>query len=263
MSVFSALADGVRRVVHAPALILGLWVAYLILPAPIALDFAHTDIALLEASAIDPMPALVMLLRDRDMAMHGLLATFLLGGTMDRLARDRATATFGFFGACGTFFFRFLRLDVVAAAAYLVVFLLAYLGTMPGNAVSIVLGVLLLLVSVVFDFARVRMVVEDRRSAFGALISGARFVARNPVSAIALAVLNVILAGGAWWLGATFAIGATAAIYAYLLARAVLRLMFMASTIALFQSRLAHAGYVARRIATWPESPAADAVLPR
>ena len=38
------------------------------------------------------------------------------------------------------------------------------------------------------------------------------------------------------------------------------RLQFMASQTSLFQSRLAHAGYVARPLPRWPDSPAADAI---
>jgi hypothetical protein len=36
------------------------------------------------------------------------------------------------------------------------------------------------------------------------------------------------------------------------------KLAFWSSETALFQSRLAHAGYVARPAEVWPESPAAD-----
>jgi hypothetical protein len=38
------------------------------------------------------------------------------------------------------------------------------------------------------------------------------------------------------------------------------KLMFWASETALFQSRLAHSGYVNRPEPTWPESPIADAI---
>jgi hypothetical protein len=87
-------------------------------------------------------------------------------------------------------------------------------------------------------------------------------VRRNPLATVALAVLNGGFAIATWWLAASFTVGTTAAIYTYWLARALLRLVFIASGIALFQGRLAHAGYTARPIATWPDSPAADAVLP-
>jgi hypothetical protein len=42
----------------------------------------------------------------------------------------------------------------------------------------------------------------------------------------------------------------------------MVRLQFAASQIALFQSRLAHAGYVARPLPQWPDSPAAEALGP-
>jgi hypothetical protein len=44
----------------------------------------------------------------------------------------------------------------------------------------------------------------------------------------------------------------------YLLARLGLKLQFLASQTALFQSCLAHASYVAAPVASWPESPAAE-----
>src|SRR5439155_9005101 len=51
-------------------------------------------------------------------AVYILLWIFLAGGIIDRLARDRATRAFGFFSACGVFFFRFLRLAVVQFVVY-------------------------------------------------------------------------------------------------------------------------------------------------
>src|SRR5688572_23887381 len=47
-----------------------------------------------------------------------VVSVFLMGGVLDRLARDRRVGGYGFFAACGTFFFRFLRLGVIAAAVY-------------------------------------------------------------------------------------------------------------------------------------------------
>ncbi len=263
MSVLSSLADGCQRALRAPALIAGLWLAYVMAPAPIALHLNDLDVALLDASAIDPMPALLAARRYGEMATHAVLLTFLLGGMMDRVARNRATATFGFFGACGMFFFRFLRLGLIAGAAYAAVFLALYQPAADWPGRRAVMALLVVLLHVLFDYARVRMVVEDRRSAFGAIAASARFVRRNAGSVAALMAINFALAGGTWWLAATFEIGLTTALYAYLLARALLRLIFMASSVSLFQSRLAHAGYVARPIARWPDSPAADAVLPR
>jgi hypothetical protein len=48
----------------------------------------------------------------------------------------------------------------------------------------------------------------------------------------------------------------------YIVLRVIARLTFAASQIALFQSRLAHAGYTARPLPVWPDSAAAEAVRP-
>jgi hypothetical protein len=182
---------------------------------------------------------------------------------MDRLARNRATATFGFFGASGMFAFRFLRLGLIALPVYMGLLWLSTMLPVDRLITAIVFGVLVFLVHLLFDYARVRMVVEDRRSAIGAVSAALRFVRRHPGAALTLVAVNASLAAATWWLAASFSIGLSAALYAYLLARALLRLIFIASLIALFQARLAHAGYTARPLATWPDSPAAEAISPR
>jgi hypothetical protein len=265
MSAVSALADGCQRVLGAPVLVLGLWTAYALVPSPVAVDRFDTLVALIDAATLDSGPALVGLLGDNPGALaYAALTTFLLGGFMDRLARNRATATFGFFGASGMFAFRFLRLGLIAVPIYaaLLVWLYPRLP-LDRQASAFVVGLLVFLVHLLFDYAKVRMVVEDRRSALGALTASLRFVRRNVGAALPLAAANVALAAATWWLAATFSIGLSAALYAYLLARALLRLIFAASLIALFQRRLAHAGYTARPQAMWPDSPAAEAVSPR
>ena len=45
-----------------------------------------------------------------------------------------------------------------------------------------------------------------------------------------------------------------------MLVRLWIKLVFWASETALFQARLAHAGYVAAPQPTWPDSPAAEAI---
>jgi hypothetical protein len=264
MSVVSALADGCQRALGAPLLVLGVWVAYVLVPSPVAVERVDWFVALIDASALDAGPALAVILRNSPPTLaHALLMTFLLGGFMDRVARNRATASFGFFGACGIFAFRFLRLAVLAAPLYAALLLWLFPLVRGSDGGWFVLGLLLFLVHVLFDYARVRMVVEDRRSAIGALSASFRFVRRNAGAALMLAAVNATLAAATWWLAASFSIGLSAALYAYLLARALLRLIFAASLVALFQSRLAHAGYTARPQAVWPDSPAAEAISPR
>jgi len=221
-------------------------------------------------------------------AVHIVISMFLLGGVLDRLARGRAIGAAAFFAACGTFFFRFLRLGAVAAAVYGALFAWlhpwlfeTFLGELTADVTSertaffcramlyVIFAAVLLVVNVVFDYAKIRAVVEDRRSMIGTLVAGGRFVARHPSAALGLALLNTLLfaalllayafvapgvSGGArFWLGLVTS-------QAYIALRVTIRLQFAASQIALFQSRLAHAGYVATPVPTWPESPMADAI---
>lgn len=219
---------------------------------------------------------------------HIVISVFLLGGVLDRLARGRAIGAAGFFAACGTFFFRFLRLGVIAAAAYWALFAWLHpwlfetlLDGWTANVTAertaflyragmyAVFGALLLLVNVVFDYGKIRAVVEDRRSMIGALVAGARFVARNPGATLGLYLLDTLLFAALLVVYATVAPGVEGGLrfwlgfiisQAYIASRVAIRLQFAASQIALFQSRLAHAGYVAAPVATWPESPMAEAI---
>jgi hypothetical protein len=218
------------------------------------------------------------------------LSMFLLGGVLDRLARDRPTGAHAFFGACGVYTVRFLRLAAVAAVVYAAIFawlqpwLLDTLYPRVTREVTeervafawrlvMYAGVAapLLLANLVFDYAKIRMVVEDRRSAIGALTGALRFVGRNRGAALSLYLLNTlafiaavllyyVLAPGAGR-GLSGAVAAFAGAQMYIVLRVVVRLAFAASQIALFQSRLAHAGYVARPVPRWPDSPAAAALV--
>jgi hypothetical protein len=129
---------------------------------------------------------------------------------------------------------------------------------------------LLTLVNLVIDYARVRLVVEDRRSAVFSLTAGARFVRRHFAGAATLYALNALgfllvvavyaaVAPGAgrtgWTLWLTLLVG-----QAYIALRLAVKLGFYASQTAYFQGALAHAGYVAGPAPEWPESPAVEAV---
>jgi hypothetical protein len=218
-----------------------------------------------------------------------LIWSFLSGGIVDRLARDRATRASGFFGACGAHFGAMVRLGIVALIAYGAAFRwlqpllmtriygsLTIDTTVERNAFFIrvllyaLFGIVLIGLNLVFDYARIRLVVEDRRSAIGSLLAGFRFVRRQPGTVCVLYALNGLLfvglagvyglvvgsgtaAGAAGWL--TIAAGEI-----YILGRHYLKLTFYASQTALFQSRLAHAGYTAAPPVVWPESPAAESI---
>lgn len=218
-----------------------------------------------------------------------LLWSFLSGGVIDRLARDRRTRTDGFFAACGRHFWRVLRLGAFAALVYSALFgwlhgwiFTDVYGRLVRDLTSertaaiirlaayVSFGAVLTFFNVVFDYARIRIVVEDRRSAVGAVGAAARFVRRHAGRVVTLYVLNGVAflallaayglvepgapgSGPAMWLvlllGQVFIVG-----------RHYLKLVFYASETALFQSALAHARYTAPPPIEWPDSPAAESI---
>src|SRR5262245_25881054 len=218
---------------------------------------------------------------------HIVLSMFLLGGVMDRLARDRAIGTGGFFAACGVYFVRFLRLGAVAAGTYGILFGVIHPWLFQGVfelatrdltvertaflyrlLFYVLFFALVLSLNLLFDYAKVRAVVEDRRSMIGALVAGARFIRRNPGATIGLYALNTLVFLGVIGLyalvapGGASSAGGFAISQLYIVLRVMVRLLFAASQISLFQSRLAHAGYVARPVPAWPDSPTAEAIGP-
>jgi hypothetical protein len=219
---------------------------------------------------------------------HMVVSLFLIGGVMDRLARDRAIGAAAFFSACGMFGMRFLRLAIIATAVYWVLLVPYHRWLFDGVYPSLIenltvertafayrIGLYALflapvvLANLIFDYAKVRAVVEDRRSMIGAVVSAIRFIRRNPAAALGLYAIDTLLflaVIGMYFLAAPGASANTLAFaigQLYVVLRVIVRLQFAASQIALFQGRLAHAGYVARPIPTWPDSPAAEAIGPQ
>jgi hypothetical protein len=220
--------------------------------------------------------------------IHLTVSLFLIGGAIDRLARDRAVGAPAFFAACGMYFMRFLRLGIVMAVVYGTLFgpyhtwlfdrlypsLIAEV-TVERTAFAIHAGlylafaVPLFFFNMLFDYAKIRAVVEDRRSMLGAIAAGWRFIRRQPLSAAALYAINTVmfLAVALFYYAAAPGASANALAFAvgqlYSVLRVIVRLQFAASQTALFQGRLAHAGYVARPVPKWPDSPAAEAIGPR
>jgi len=218
-----------------------------------------------------------------------VLWIFVAGGIIDRYARERPTRTAGFFASSGVFFFRFLRLAAVQWIVYALLFGWLHplvfgrlyqdmVREIPVErtafairaALYLVFGLLVAACTSVFDYAKVRAVVEDRRSMISATAQAIGFIRRNLREAAALFLANFALftavvalyafaapgagrTGASMWLG--FAIGQI-----YVIARLWVKLVFWASETALFQSRLAHAGYVNRPEPLWPESPEAEAI---
>ena len=216
-----------------------------------------------------------------------VLWSFLSGGVLDRYARMRPTRAPGFFAACGTHFWRFLRLGLLAWLVYWTLFKLVHPWlfddvypwathdmTAERSAFAVRLlcylafGTLLIVCNLVFDYARIRIVVEDRRSAIGALVAGARFVRRHPatlrlylLNGVCFVLLGLVYAlvapgapaGAAIWIA--LALGQI-----YILLRHYVKLLFYASQVSFFQGSLAHAAYTAAPPVVWPDSPAAESI---
>jgi hypothetical protein len=216
-----------------------------------------------------------------------VLWSFLSGGVIDRYARQRPTRTHGFFAACGTHVWRFLRLGLLAWAVYWLLFALVHpwifddfypwatrdtiverTAFLIRVACYAVFGTLLVITNLMFDYARIRIVVEDRYSALGGLLAGARFVRRHP-GTLRLYLLNGFVFLGLALIYALVAPGAPAgaAIWIafglgqiYILLRHYVKLLFYASQTSYFQGALAHASYTAAPPVVWPESPAAESI---
>jgi hypothetical protein len=212
--------------------------------------------------------------------------TFLWGGILDRYARPRATRAAGFFGACGAHAGRMLRLGLLAGIAYAVLMWYVHpllfeslYGWMTHDlavertaflirlSLYLLFGALLLIVHIVTDLARVRAVIEDRRSMIGAYLAGWRLLAARPgavlgvygLAAVALVIwlaLYALVAPGARgsgaWVWVAFLAGQV-----YLAGRLWLKLQVPASLIALYRGAVARGDLDLTPSPVWPESPAA------
>src|SRR5262245_15630601 len=145
-------------------------------------------------------------------AVYVLLWMFLAGGALDRYARDRVTYAYGFFAACGVFFFRFLRLAILMGIVYVFMFgslhpwMFETLYPRLTHEISVertaalirfllyvLFGGALIGCNIVFDYAKVRAVIEHRRSMLGATTAALRFVGQNLTAVLGLYLLNAVL----------------------------------------------------------------------
>jgi len=232
-----ALADGVGRVLAAPAVLAGI-VALVVGYGPLD-DVRHLAGAL-------------------------LLWAFLSGGMLDRYARQRPTRARGFSAACGAHAGAMLRLGLTIVA--MMMFVHAAIGIdFPNQYVHHAAFVFALGLALLATVAQVRIAVEDRRSALAALLAAARFVVRNPgaiglFAVMAAAILGTQLASERLVPAPAATAAGWAAASAFAAADCFLLLAWYAAATAFFQSRLAHARYTASPLLEWPESPAAEAI---
>jgi hypothetical protein len=238
-----ALGDGFSRVLSAPVAAIGMFVVLRVL------DLSSDDNWTIAAGA-----------GVRRTLLPLLFWAFAYGGLLDRYARNRPTRGHGFFAACGAHVMPLARLAILPL---LVVYALLALEPpfLAGAAIT-------LAVDVVMQFARIRLVVEDRRSATGSILAGVRFIGRNVVSVAVLWLVYGLLHVAVSYAYQTVAPSLRAdgwtgrvineAFFALSLWQSTL--FPYAASLALFQSRLAHAGYTAAPALEWPESASAEAI---
>lgn len=214
------------------------------------------------------------------LAAFALVWIFLSGGIIDRLARGARTSGTRFFAACGACFLPLVRLALVTALAYWSVLAfvtpaLASLADGRSEAVHLalygLLALLLFAISLMMDYARVRLVIEDRRSALGAIGASGRMLRAHGarmagiqalfwlmlVGWIALRGTAVSTSAADWTAGRALAI-----ITLFAAGELMLKLTLTGAQAALYQDVLASAGWVARAEPAWPDDPAADPAAP-
>jgi hypothetical protein len=218
MTLKNLLSSAARRVLRVKRLWALLWVFHLALAASVALplgtlvgenvarsvwasDLArHFDLAW----AIEAMefwrgiPSVTTGYAFAAAALFAVLANaFFAGGGITILADESQPYTpRRFYEGCGRFFWRFFRLLLVSLVCYALVMVVnAILAKIAGKiwgegmaaAPQVFFGYfrmvlmigLLALVNMVFDYAKIRIILENRRSAFGAAVWAWKFVFRN------------------------------------------------------------------------------------
>jgi hypothetical protein len=125
---------------------------------------------------------------------------FLLGGLLDSLVHRRLSQLGVFVRSCTRYCFRFVRLLLIEVCVKGLLLLLAIALAGPGLDGSIsamrpfflCLSVLLMgMTTVVFTYAAIRTITEERLSVIGSTIAAARFVNRRIGSVAILSLLNV------------------------------------------------------------------------
>jgi hypothetical protein len=292
-AALAAYRDGWSRVLGAPWLIVGLVAAVTAVQGLGAIDpgefrwLAGAFAAQLTATVAGatglfyPTVTLAAAFRGFDGAswfftlLAIVIGTFLTGGALDRYARQRPVDARTFWGVSGELGGRLLRLQAVGllilAAFDRVLGWLPSGGSgsssfipSPSSLQDLLRFLAAFVVLALVDAARVRIVVERRRSVIFALLAGGRFARRRAGALLFLylvlfASLGVpVIAFHAVRWGLDIAWPAEGLVWALWLSRLTLALVGGAARTSLFQTSLAHAGYVAPPRLVWPESPAIE-----
>jgi hypothetical protein len=195
-------------------------------------------------------PALVLIF-----VAYLLMATFVSGGALAVFTGDEPA----FWPGCGRYFWRLLRLLLVSLVCYAVVFALDNLLARTGHWIwdrgmlerpVVIFGwvraaialLLFLFVNMVFDYAKIRLVAENRLGALAAARAAFQFVGRRPGTTLAtyglISVLAAVLAGCYWFLSGALprtALGWLALVLilqqAFVAGRVWLKLLYLAAQV--------------------------------
>lgn len=278
MKTLRSLAHGLGSALAEPRLPLALWAWSAILTLPVAAPIWHVwRDTTADAPRADALMNGFNLATFRELtkfdvtsswtpafaALGGVILLAIVGqalvagGTLEVLVTDeRGPFTRRFLAGAGGYFWRFLRVLVVAAVAAGLTLAAVVLAFVPLLAITndsawepgwylvqaarvVALAVVALLWLIAVDYARIRMALErDRRSALAALARGVATVVRHPLRAfgiwIAGGVLVALLAGaynlfGGWTAGALFLM--IAAQQLFMLVRAGIRVAVVGAEI--------------------------------
>ena len=208
---------------------------------------------------------------------YSIIRAWWTGGILHRYAQNRPMRDGAFHRACGTFFFRLLRLHLLSAlilggslyVAELMMFNQINLGVMLGFGSLFGLGYIFC--DVVLDYAKIRTVVEDRRSMVFAITAGFRFVVRRPGEVVRLYLLDAtigfigfgsfvlvnysLVPVGLHWLLVLLIVALGMVVVA-----GWVPLLFLSTQTAFFQDELAFPGYTAGASVGPPDSPITEVV---
>jgi hypothetical protein len=276
VTVPAAFLQGWLRALRAPLLVVGLLllalIAVQIIPgwnltrADAFLGFGGAWAALDRAREISGLRDILVGIP----ALHAVLWLLLAGGVVDRLTRDQSAHFAAFAAACRRYFFSLLRIAVFLLPFYAVLWfavrprLLEAEAGVGRDVLLVMFFLVLALVQIVGDFAAVRTVAEDRRSAIGAIAASVRFIRRRPGRIALLYVLNVLAMVSItrlWLVTASAAGPASLSVLlwpGYALLRIWARLGLLASEVAFFQGELGEAPRSRPAEPVWPDAPSSD-----
>ncbi len=250
MSITPAFRDGLRRVLSSPALMVLLAILFLMVGV--------TDLLTPGLETVSEYPFVFEFL-----VVYSIIRAWCTGGVLHRYAQNRPMRAGAFQRACGTFFFRLLRLHLLSAlilGGSLYVWLYYQFGYY-----LVLLGLGYIFCDIVLDYAKIRTVVEDRRSMVFAVAAGFRFAVRRPGAVLRRYLLNAQIAAIVLGTGgvATIYLHIESLLMVFPLGIVLLvwvPLLFLSTQTTFFQDELAYPGYTAGSGVSPPDLPVTEVV---